>query len=97
MMQITRTVTEHVNLGSYEWAEYSATITLDVGDDVTPQRLDELADTYRTALDRLLQPERERYQQLTTEDNSLLHAHPALTRRSTHGHHAPTPRTATRH
>lgn len=78
-VQITRTVTEHVNLGSYEWAEYSATITLDA--DVSPGAspdLDVLTRQVHAALDRLLQPERERYQQLSTEDNSLLHAHPAL-------------------
>jgi len=86
-IQITRTVTEHVNLGSYEWAEYSATVTADFEDgDVDP------VEYFRNAIDRLLRPERERYQGLTTEDNSVLHAHPALSRRS-HGNQAP-PRTA---
>ena len=88
-VQITRTVTEHVNLGSYEWAEYSATVTADF--DSADSEL--VAHFFRNAIDRLLTPERERYQRLTTEDNSVLHAHPALSRRP-HGDHAPSPRAA---
>lgn len=88
-VQITRTVTEHVNLGSYEWAEYSATITAEFDDADN----DLVATFFRTVFDRLLRLERERYRQLTTEDNSVLHAHPALSRRP-HGDHAPTPRAA---
>lgn len=83
---VVRDVKEHYNLGSYEWAEAACALTLEleVPDGQVPD-YDVLAHQIQTALDRLLQPERERYQRLTTEDNSSLHDHPAL--RSTHGEH----------
>lgn len=74
MSQITRTVTEHVNLGSYEWAEYSASVTFDAERGMS----DEFIAAVDNALDRLVERDRARYAALTTEDNSFIHEHPAL-------------------
>lgn len=76
--QITRTITEHVNLGSYEWAEYSATVTVDLPDGVSANPTDAFIAAIDAALDHLVARERERYAVLTTEDSSFLHDHPAL-------------------
>ena len=73
-VQITRTITEHVNLGSYEWAEYSATATFDASAGVS----DEFIAALDATLDRLVARERDRYAALTTEDHSFIHDHPAL-------------------
>ena len=78
MSQITRTITERVNLGSYEWAEYSATITADIPMNVSADPSPEFIAALDSALDRLVARERDRYASLTTEDNSFIHDHPAL-------------------
>lgn len=77
-VQITRTVAEHVNLGSYEWAEYSATVTVELDGDLNEQQGTVLIDALNASLDRLVARERARYQELTAEDNSFIHDHPAL-------------------
>jgi hypothetical protein len=82
MSQITRSVTEHVNLGSYEWAEYSASITYDVPDGVSADPTEEFIAFIDAALDRLVARDRARYAPITTEDDSVLHVHPALSQES---------------
>jgi hypothetical protein len=91
MITVSRKVVEHYNLGSYEWAEAGTTVTaeFDLEDDVALD-YDAVAAQFQNAIDRLLQPERERYLLLTTEDNSMLHDHPALSRRN-HGDNPPSP------
>lgn len=75
-VQISHTVTEHVNLGKYEWAEIGITVTVDVGG-VQPD-YDTWADVLQNATDVLLAPARERYRELTDERGSFIHDHPAL-------------------
>ena len=65
-------VTEHYNIGAYEWVEIGAEVE---GDTTSDQELDEL----ECELDRALQTARERIAQLTTNNESMIHEHPALT------------------
>ncbi|GHB52598.1 hypothetical protein GCM10010331_45290 [Streptomyces xanthochromogenes] len=65
-------VTERYNMGSYEHIEVSAEVEYD------PAKED--IDDVELTLDHMLARERLLAKQLTTEDNSLAHAHPALTK-----------------
>jgi hypothetical protein len=62
-----KTVTERFNLGSYEHIEVSARVT-----STDPRVLDD-------AIDELLRRERQMASDLSTEDNSFAHVHPATT------------------
>lgn len=67
-----KSVTERFNLGSYEHIEVTAEVQFDPAKDGIKDVED--------ALDSLLAREREMAKQLTTEDNSFAHVHPALTK-----------------
>ncbi|WP_409238328.1 hypothetical protein [Streptomyces sp. PA5.6] len=70
---ITRkSVTERFNMGSYEHIEVTAEVQFDPAED----SLRDVED----ALDALLARERQMAKQLTTEENSFAHVHPALTK-----------------
>lgn len=75
MAQITHTVTEHINLGKFEWAEISVSVTADAGAHPDYQAW---AESFQAITDTLLAPARERYQELTQERDSFIHDHPAL-------------------
>lgn len=65
-------VTEHYSTGPYEWVEIGAEVSGEVTND---QELSEL----EFDLDQAMQSARERVAQLTTNDQSMIHDHPALT------------------
>ncbi|ORT58195.1 hypothetical protein [Streptomyces sp. CB03238] len=67
VLEYTKTVTERFNLGSYEHIEVTATVK-----STDPRVLDD-------AIDELLARERQMAADLTTEDNSFAHVHPAIT------------------
>lgn len=71
-MRTTLRVTEHYNIGAYEWIEIGAEVE---GEASSDQELDEL----EFELDRALATARERVAQMTTNDQSMIHDHPALT------------------
>lgn len=68
----TLRVTEHYNLGPYEWIEIGAEVQ---GDASSDQALDEL----ECELDRAMQTARDRVAEMSTNDQSMIHDHPALT------------------
>ncbi|MFI2616700.1 hypothetical protein [Streptomyces sp. NPDC018584] len=71
-MNARKTVTERFNLGSYEHIE----VTAEVQFDPAKESIEEVEDS----LDSLLARERHMAKQLTTEENSFAHVHPALTK-----------------
>lgn len=67
VVEYEKTVTERFNLGSYEHIEVTARVK-----STDPRVLDD-------AIDELLERERRMAAELTTEDNSFAHVHPAIT------------------
>lgn len=67
VLEYEKTVTERFNLGSYEHIEVTARVK-----STDPRVLDD-------AIDELLARERQMAADLTTEDNSFAHVHPAIT------------------
>ncbi|MEU7278659.1 hypothetical protein AB0A69_07695 [Streptomyces sp. NPDC045431] len=67
VLEYEKTVTERFNLGSYEHIEVTARVKSN-----DPRVLDD-------AIDELLARERQMAADLTTEDNSFAHVHPAIT------------------
>ncbi|MCZ0981885.1 hypothetical protein O1L60_31235 [Streptomyces diastatochromogenes] len=66
ILEYEKTVTERFNLGSYEHIEVTARVKA-----TDPRVLDD-------AIDELLARERQMAADLTTEDNSVAHVHPAI-------------------
>lgn len=67
-----KSVTERFNMGSYEHLE----VTAEVQFDPAKESLQDVED----ALDTFLARERQLAKQLSTEENSFVHVHPALTK-----------------
>ncbi|MGD6750313.1 hypothetical protein [Streptomyces sp. BH105] len=67
VVEYEKTVTERYNLGSYEHIEVTGRVR-----STDPRVLDD-------AVDQLLARERQMAADLTTEENSFVHDHPAIT------------------
>lgn len=96
-MKISRTRSYKVNLGNYESAEYSATVSLEGADlfdedelaEMTPEELHKELTTFAEArLTEHLEPELRRAAEVSQAQSSILSEPPArrerTTRRSTH-------------